>query len=128
LECVAALAVLATAATLVAQLGAWHLTARARTQERQAAQEFAANILEGARAISWNDLNPDWASSQRLPPPFEKRDWQLRVEVTPEAGQPLIKRVTVQIHRAADEATKTRLAELTGLFCARSNRAPGGKR
>src|SRR5437867_2862173 len=73
-ESVAALAIVATAMTLVAQLGVWHLSARARNRDLLAAQELVANVLESARASSWDELTPAWAAARHLPPSFADRD------------------------------------------------------
>ena len=73
-----AIGVLTTAAVIAAQLGTSSLIERGRTEERQAATEAAANILEAARARTWAYLTPEWAAGQRLTHsgcwPFRKTD------------------------------------------------------
>jgi prepilin-type N-terminal cleavage/methylation domain-containing protein len=127
LEIIAALSVLAVAIILVAQLGVWSLAEHSRNRARHTAQELAANILESARASSWEELTPSWASAQRLPEPFEEREWQLDVRVVPEAAHPRTKRVTVEIRYGPEKDRLARPVRLTGFFTTRSMTAPGGK-
>lgn len=98
-EVLIALAVLAGAAVLVAQLATWSLAERARTEAQLEAVQAAANVLESGRARSWRDLTPEWASDQKLPYHLAVRrpDCRLTVRVEPEEKRPRIKRLTVEV-------------------------------
>jgi type II secretory pathway pseudopilin PulG len=126
MESLAALGVLASAAVLAAQLGTWSLMERARTENRVAATEAAANILEAARARSWNDLTPEWAAAQKLPDAVAELlfDATLTIRVIPEPDRPHVKRVTVTIEWDHQPSIPARTMTLVGLFAERS--AGGG--
>jgi prepilin-type N-terminal cleavage/methylation domain-containing protein len=125
-ETLVAIGVLTTAAVIAAQLGTSSLIERGRTEERQAATDAAANILEAARARAWADLTPEWAAGQRLTDPVAGRlkDGSLAVRVTPEPDRPHVKRVTVAIEWDHQPSIPVRIVSLTGLFAERS--AGGG--
>jgi type II secretory pathway pseudopilin PulG len=127
LEAVAALTILALVILLVAQLGVWSLTQRGRNRDRHAAYEHAANILEEARAVSWDDLTPQWAALRCLPTSLSERGWRLSVEVIPESGMPQIKRVAVEIQPVMDNGQTLQPIRMVSLFSARSLRTGGGK-
>lgn len=126
LETSIALAILASAAVLAAQLGTWCMIERGRTEERLAATDAAANILELARARAWPDLTPEWAADQRLSDDVAGRlaDSTLAVRVVPEPDRPHVKRVTVLIEWDHRPNIPSQTITLTGLFAARS--AGGG--
>jgi prepilin-type N-terminal cleavage/methylation domain-containing protein len=128
LETLAALAILAVAMVLAAQLGVWSLLERSRSTTRYEVLEAANNILEAARASSWTELTPDWAAGHRLPEGLAERlhDGQLHVRVEPEASRPQCKRVTVEIRWTLDQGRPARPVRLVGMFGARSVTA-GGK-
>jgi hypothetical protein len=123
LEVIAALALLAMAIVLVAQLAIWSLTERGRSRDVQIATELAVNVLEEARAASWNDLTPAWAAARRLPPDLTERDWQLSVAVSPESEEPLLKRVTVQVQPRLDSGRSLQPIEMVAVLSARSTLA-----
>jgi prepilin-type N-terminal cleavage/methylation domain-containing protein len=122
LEAVAALGILATAATLAAQLGAWSLVERGRTQCRLAATDAATNVLESARARPWSELTPEWAAGLRLPEYVVDRlhDPKLTVQITPEPNRPHVKRVSVQIQWDHSDTRPPETVTLVGLFAERS--------
>jgi prepilin-type N-terminal cleavage/methylation domain-containing protein len=124
-ETMIALGVLTTAAVLAAQLGAWSLIERGRTEDRLVATDAAANILEAARARGWAELTPEWAAGQRLTDPVAARlnDGTLAVRVTPEQDRPHVKRVTVLIEWGHQPSIPPRTVSLAGLF---AERAAGG--
>jgi hypothetical protein len=116
------LAVLAGAAVLVAELATQSLAERARADARLEAVEAAVNVLEQARARSWSDLTPEWASAQKLPDHLAARwpDGRLSVRVEPEASRPRVKRVTVEIKWAEPGRAGWLPVTTTGLFAARA--------
>jgi hypothetical protein len=122
LECTVALAVLATAATVAAQLGTWALTEKGRAECRLFATEAAANILEEGRAADWADLTTEWAGSRRLPKHVADRlhDAALTVKVEPEPDRKGVKRVTVDIQWEHRDTAPPRQVSLVGLFADRS--------
>src|SRR5262249_40095886 len=67
------LGALPTVAVVVAQLATWSLTERIKADARLQAVEAATNLLEEARAQSWNELTPEWAAAQRLPDHIAQR-------------------------------------------------------
>jgi len=127
LEITAALAVLLFASTVAAQLAFWVIQEISHGRASQTAQEFAANVLESARAQSWDDLGPSWARAQHLPATLQEKNWQLQITVAPEPKNRLVKRVTVDIERAEEHGRKGVAVYLVGLFSARGGPADGGK-
>jgi prepilin-type N-terminal cleavage/methylation domain-containing protein len=126
-EIMVALGLLGVALVLVAQVGVWALRERARMTDREAAQEMAANVLESARAVGWEELTPEWAQAQRLPEAYAERGWALEVHVAPEESRPLLKRVTVDVLWKAGTGPSQRPVELVGLFAARDSGTREGK-
>ena len=122
------LSVLAMVLILVAETGLWTLQEQGRSAVRQDALEVAANILESARVVPWNDLTPEWAARQQLPEALASRldGGKLTVRVEPEEGQPRSKRLTVEIHWKLATGP-ARPVHLVSLFTARSAALTGGK-
>jgi hypothetical protein len=114
------------AAVLVAQLATRSLAERARSDERVAAIEAAANLLEAARARPWADLTADWAAGQRLSDDLagRLREARFTVGVEPDADRPRVKRVTVDLRWRHGDGAQARAVTLVGLFAERS--AGGG--
>jgi prepilin-type N-terminal cleavage/methylation domain-containing protein len=125
-ETLIALGILAVAMLIVAQVGVWSLQEYARTFDRQAAQELAANVLETARASPWDALNSEWATSQKLPPGFAKDGWRLAVQV--DSHGPLLKRVSVQVDPRPGQTPPFRAEKLVGWFSRRATLTAGEKR
>lgn len=130
METMVALGILGAVLLLVAQLGYLALCERQRDTIRQEALEAAANVLETARASSWEDLTPAWAGRQRLPESLARRlrDGQLQVRVEPEASRPHTKRLTVEIRWSLDDGKPAQPIQLVALRSARSGPASGGER
>jgi hypothetical protein len=122
MEVLIALGMLAVATVLVAQVGTLSLMERARVDERTAAIEETANVLETARARPWSDLTPEWAAGQRLPESLAKRlrDADLTVKVEPEPGRARVKRVTAELRWKHGDGAQARTATTIGLFADRS--------
>jgi len=129
LEITLALGVLLVAMVLVAQVGFQSMRDRSRNAARHQAEELAANVLEEARACSWDALTPEWAAGQRLPESGAERlvDGRLTVRVAPEADRPHLKRVTVTIAWTQDGNKPARPVELVGLLSTRTAPVQGGK-
>jgi hypothetical protein len=113
---------------LVAEVGLRSLAERRRSSTRQDAVECVANVLESARALPWEDLNPEWAAGQQLPEELGQRlpGGKLTVLVEPEAARPRTKRVTVELSWERTREGSAGPVRLVGLFNARSARATGG--
>jgi len=127
-EIMATLGILGVALALVAEVGLLALRERARAADRQSAQELAANVLESARALPWEELTPDWAAGRRLPAVYAERGWGLEVRVgAADKLRPLARRVTVTVRWRSVGGPPPRPVELVGLFAARSAPATGGK-
>jgi prepilin-type N-terminal cleavage/methylation domain-containing protein len=126
-ECAIALGVLATVATLAAQLGTWAIIERGRDECHLVATEAAANVLEQARTVAWSELTPEWAGSQNLPAAVADRlhDGKLTVSVTPEADRRAVKRVDVKIEW---DYRDTRPPERVSLVALLADRSAGGVR
>ena len=122
METVIALGMLSLAMVLVAQLGTWTLAERKRADERFAAIEGAANVLEAARARPWAELTPEWAAEQRLTDDLADRLRKavLTVRVEPEPDRPRVKRVTVQLEWTHGDGAKARTAAAVALFADRA--------
>jgi hypothetical protein len=54
----------------------WVIHEVSHSRASQTVQEFAANVLESARAQNWDDLGPSWVDSQHLPPALKEKNWQ----------------------------------------------------
>jgi hypothetical protein len=128
LDCIAALGLLAVAMTLVAQVGLWSLGERSKGLARQQALEEAANLLESARALPWEELTPQWAQKQRLPDGLADRlgHGRLTVKVEPVPSRPHTRRVSVTIAWGA-EGLPGKQVHLTSLFSARTAAVSGRK-
>ena len=117
-EMLVCLAVLVVVMALIAQTAGWTAAERARAAARLAAVEAAGNVLESARAVSYEGLTAEWARARTLPtdeallPP----DTTLTVRVEPDATHARLKRVTVEVHwQAGSEPRQTvRLVGLVG--------------
>lgn len=124
LEAIVSLGVLTTAIVFVSQLVTFGIAERKRNLAQQEALETAANILEEARACSWDKLDDAWAAEQALPdtPGTRLYDARLSVRVENKAReQPAIKCVVVEI-----EAKTGMLARQTAWFASRET-PKGGK-
>jgi type II secretory pathway pseudopilin PulG len=121
-ETTAALVTLTVAGVLVAQLVTWLVNERIRAEQRQAAIEWAVNVLEAARSGSWAEVTPDWAARQRLPAELAARLREpgaaVRVDAVP--GRPNLKQVTAEIHWRNTDGTPTSPVALTTRLAARS--------
>ena len=124
-----AMALLAVALVLVAQLGLTGLRERGRSAARYRAIEAAANVLESARATSWENLTTDSAAAQHLPDGLQGvlPDAKLIVEVISEASLPQAKRVTVEVRWMLPEDVKAGPVRVEALFTARSRDGGGGE-
>lgn len=122
LETIVALGILASAAVIVAQTGTWAISERMRTEERLAAIETAANVLEAARARTWADLTPEWAAAQRVPEEVAERvpDARMSVTVGAEPDRPRVKRVTVELNWTDRGGKPAAPVALVALFAERS--------
>jgi hypothetical protein len=127
MECTIALGVLATVATVAAQLGTWAIIERGRDECHLVATEAAANVLERARSVAWTELTPEWAESQKLPAAVADRlhDGKLTVGVTPEADRKAVKRVDVKIEWYHRETRPLERVSFVALF---ADRSAGGER
>jgi type II secretory pathway pseudopilin PulG len=98
LETMIAFGILALALVMTAQLGTWSMLERSRTQMRLEGTEAAANVLETARSLDWQQLGPDWGQEQKLADYASGRlaDAQLIVHVENQTST--VKRVEVEIH------------------------------
>ncbi len=128
METLIALGILSAAMVTLVELGVWSAAERTRSVTRQQVMEAAANVLEAARARDWDDITPDWAGSQRLPPELETRlaGARLRVRVDREKGWTGLKRVTVEIRTTSALGVLNPPVTLVGFFSARSGKMPGG--
>jgi hypothetical protein len=128
LDCVAAIGLLALAMTLVAQVSLWSLGERRQGLARQEALEEAANLLETARTLPWEELTPQWAQKQRLPDGLAERlgHGHLTVHVEPVPSRPHTRRVNVTITWDR-QSLPGQEVQLTALLSARSAAVSGGK-
>jgi type II secretory pathway pseudopilin PulG len=128
LETMIGLGLLTVALVMLAQAAVWLLGDKLRLAGRQEALEAAANVLESARASSWDDLTPEWAAAQQLPEAqrLALAEGKLTVRVEPEAGQPRTRRVTVEVDWTQSDGKPAPTVGLIGLFSSRTT-AAGGK-
>ncbi len=116
------LAALAVALTLVAEIALQAVEERERVLHRQDAAEAAANVLEAARALPWDDLTPDWARRQALPEALAARlpDGRLDVRIAPDPSSPRTRRVSAEIHWREGRRRAPQSLGLVGLYSPRS--------
>jgi type II secretory pathway pseudopilin PulG len=129
LEVTVALVIMLMAMMLVTQAAIWTLGQRERDASRQEALEAAINIMEKARALAWNDISAQWASTQRLTDDLTQRltEARLVVNVEPVANHSHTKRVTVEIKWKDKNEGMAQQVQLVSLFNDRSAEVPGGK-
>ena len=97
-ETVIALAVLAGAAALTAEMVTRALADRSRLEARAEAVDAAVNVLEAARARPWDQLTPEWAAALAVPESLSRwPDSRLTVTVEPVPDRPRAKRVTAEV-------------------------------
>ena len=125
IELTAAMALTTFALGMVAVIAAWALQDRAQHQARHRALEAAANLLETARAMPFDQVTDAWAKSQSLP----EDDWlpEGKIEVSVDLERPNLKRVTVIVRWLAP-ANRPRLdVRLVGWFAPRPDKKTGGQ-
>jgi Tfp pilus assembly protein PilV len=129
IETMLAVGVLTVALVMVAQVAAWSLTQRERAAVRQEALEQAANVLEKARSLPWDQLTPEWAAAQKLPEALSQRLDQpvLAVRVQAIGAAPLTRKVTVEVRWKQSDTVPAPPVRLEALFSARSAATTGGK-
>lgn len=127
LETMIAFGVLALALVMTAQLGTWSMLERSRTQMRLEGTEAAANVLEAARSLDWQQLGPQWAQEQKLADYASARlaDAQLVVHVQNQSSR--VKRVEVEIQWPQSGAPALRPVRMIAYFGNRGT-GPGGAR
>jgi hypothetical protein len=128
LETMIAFGVLTLALVMTAQLGAWSMLERARTQMRIEAAEAAANVLEAARSLDWRELGPDWCRKQELADYASARldDARLIVGVRNETST--LKRIDVEIQWPESGRPGLRPVRMMAYFGRRDTGPAGGKR
>ncbi len=121
-ESIIALGVLTASVAVAAELVAWAIGERVRTDNRADAAEAAANVLEDARGRGWDAVTPEWAAAQKLPDSLAARlpDGRLAAAVEPEAGRPRVKRVTVTVEFGVGNRGPQPPVTLAALFAART--------
>jgi hypothetical protein len=125
METLIALGALLLGLMLVAEMGAFSIGERGRTSARQTAQQEAANTLEIARALPWEQLTPEWASSQKLSESAARlHEGNLTLKIEPEPKRPLTKRLTAIV--TWKNGSRDEKVELTAFRSARTADA-GGK-
>ena len=97
MEVVVGMAVASVALVLAAQLATWSLADRARTRDRQIAEELAVNVLEEARGCPWEQLTPSWAAAREIPAQLKERGWILKVDVAARHDLSTLRQVTVEV-------------------------------
>jgi hypothetical protein len=124
-----AFGVLAVALLLVAQTGYLALNERLCNSTRHEALETAANVLEQARALPWEELTPAWAGRQKLPDALANRlrEGKLEVRVEPEPSQPKIRRISVEIRWSPEQDRPVRTVRLVALRSARTAATTAGE-
>jgi hypothetical protein len=119
MEVVVGMAVASIALVLAAQLATWNLADRARTRDRQIAEELAVNVLEEARGCRWDQVTPSWAMSRKLRPDLQERGWTLEVHVAVHDDLSMLKKVTVGVRPRSSSGGPMNPVELTTLLAPR---------
>jgi hypothetical protein len=117
-----AMVLLAVAMMLVVQLGYWSVRHRTRIAARFVALELAANILEEARSVPWDDLTDEWAETQSTSPDFaiQLPDGKLAVHIERLESPVRTKRVHVELSWLPHDAGRPHTVHLVSLFSARA--------
>ncbi|MFL5331364.1 MAG: hypothetical protein ACJ8C4_20950 [Gemmataceae bacterium] len=121
LEIGLALAMLMVGATIVGQVMVWSMAERLRIETRLQAMEWAADVLESARAAPWDKLTPEWAAQQKLPEPFSDRmkSPSVKVQVEPEEKRPHLKQITIQLQWMLPDGTREAPISLSAFIAER---------
>lgn len=124
IEMVMAMAVIAVAMLIVAQVATSSMVQRLHLAARSAALEHAANVLEGARAVGADGLTQEWAAEQRrLPLPAAlPADSRIDIEIEAAAAAPTLRRVTVQVGWRFHEEEAPHSVQLAGFFAPREEK------
>lgn len=99
LEVTIALAILLIVGMIVAQSIVWSLRERQRLAAHHAALEIAANVLEEAQALPFEQLDQAWAEAQTLPSEVAGMlpEGKLLVTIATMKDAAQAKRVTVEV-------------------------------
>lgn len=126
-EVTVALAIVAVLGVIIVQCLVWSLQERVRLRAHQAALELAANVLEAARALPWEQLEQPWADAQTIPAASVDLlpEGKMVVTIEPVAGLPRTRRITVALSWQF-AAYLPRSVQLTTLLSARSAKQTGG--
>jgi hypothetical protein len=129
LDFTVALTVLLAVMLIASQTALWSLTERNRGQTRQEAIEAVANVMESARAASFDELDASWAAARKLPESLANRldRATLVVRIEEEKGRGPCKRVSVEMTWNQLDGKPAAPVSLTAVFSPRSAEAKGGK-
>jgi hypothetical protein len=121
LEIGLAMAMLMVGATIVGQVMVWSMAERLRLETRLQAMEWAADVLESARATPWDKLSPEWGDQQKLPETLSDRmrSPSVKVQVVAEEKRPHLKRITVQLQWKLPDGTSEAPISLSGFIAER---------
>jgi len=121
-ETVLALAILVACLACLSKMTLWTRQSHEEARARHAALQTAANVLEQASAIPWEQLGPEWARSVQLPNWAEEvlADGRVTVEVKPLEGQLAAKLVRVTVSYDSRAVGGRRSVELVAVRSAKS--------
>jgi len=125
MELVIAFGLLASFIALVSQTAYWSMKERGNVSSRQAALETAANFLERAGSLPFDELTADWAAKQKLDDTVLSAEAVLAIHVETEKAAPRTKRVSVRIGYPTEPGVPLTTVELVGLFSDRMAPAKG---
>jgi hypothetical protein len=127
LECVTALALLAAGLAITAEVLATCAQHRRDSEQLLAVQLEAANVAEQIAVIPYEELTPTTLQKLQLSPAFQARmpAAELRISsIDSPAGDPLHKRVKIEIRWPGDEEMPRTVSLLTWKYAPLSEATP----
>jgi prepilin-type N-terminal cleavage/methylation domain-containing protein len=118
--------ILGIVAVIVAQVVVWSLQERGRLSSKEAALELADNVLEAARAQSFDKLDQAWADAQVIPVALADLlpEGKLTVKVEPVKQS---RRITVEVRWQYEEYLPPHSVALTSILSDRVASKTGGQ-
>jgi len=124
MEVTIALALLLVVGAIAAQALVWSLRERQRAAMHYAALELAANVLEEASALPFDQLNQTWADARAIPSEMADvlPEGKLRVTVDRLKDATQAQRVTADVSWQSDVGMPRRNVTLTTVLSGRTKK------
>jgi len=121
-EVVVALVILSCCAMCLAKLVLWSHRSQRTAEVRYAATQVAANVLQQAMTVPWEELNEKWAREVKIPGELRQIVPDLSINVSVQALSELdyAKRIVVRVEYSGPSGLPMMPIELTTIRSARS--------